>query len=76
MKANISAQSDQVVLDAGAQNVRLLAVTTTTGTAVVATVTEEVNSFQTELADRANRQTRGLAEILGQVAGPSRSGRP
>jgi hypothetical protein len=68
MKANISPQSDQVVLDAGAQNMRLLTATTTTGTAVIATVIEEVNSFQTELADRASRQTRVLAEILSRDA--------
>jgi hypothetical protein len=65
MKVETSPQRGQVALEAVARDVLLLA-ETVTGTHVVATVIEEVNAFQTELADRATRQTRVLVEILNR----------
>ena len=66
MKAQASPQNDQVLLDANVHEVRWT--TTETGTGVVGTVIEEVNSFQTELADRASRQTRLLMDMLNRDA--------
>ena len=65
MKVETSSQPDQMVIDLGARDVRQSS-GTATATDVLAIVVEEATAYQTELADRATRQTRVLVEILSR----------